>query len=230
MESKDNTIEICSNYTNRIFVNNEDQNINKNFNYGYQRASCEYVLHISHDFVVPTQLKDEIIRVLSEKPPADIYEIGTYTYFFGKPVHLTVWERQKLPLLFKKGMVVYPTERLEVWPKRLSSNRRSLRNHIQHFTVETISELVRKYNRYSDIEVRNNPSVFPLIKNPLLMALSGITNLVYNYVFRKGFRYGMHGLIVCYIQGFYHFLQMAKRWERHWKEQRGDEWHQHLQP
>ncbi|MBI3999346.1 MAG: glycosyltransferase family 2 protein, partial [Candidatus Omnitrophica bacterium] len=190
MQSKDRTIELCSKYTDTIFVHNENENINANFNFGYQQASSEYILHISHDFIIPPELKDEILEVLSSDHPADIYEIGTITYFFGKPVHLSVWEQKKLPLLFRKGMVVYPTDRLEIWPKLLSSDKQVLRNRYHHYTADRISELVRKYNRYSDIEVRNNPNVFPLVKNPWLLSLLGIGYGFYNYIFRGGFRFG----------------------------------------
>lgn len=226
MESKDGTRRLCSDYTKKIYVHNERENINANFNFGYQMASCDYVLHISHDFVVSPELHNEILQVLADPNRADVYEIGTLNYFFGKVVQLSVWEKKRLPLLFRKGSVVYPEERLEIWPRVLGARKGVLKHKIHHYTVEHISDLVRKYNRYSDIEIRNNPAVIPLIQNPLLLGLVGIGCSLYNYLFRGGFRFGMHGLIVSFMQGFYFFLQRAKRWERDWVERQGKSWNQ----
>ncbi|OHD88008.1 MAG: hypothetical protein A3J39_02545, partial [Sulfuricurvum sp. RIFCSPHIGHO2_12_FULL_44_8] len=196
MESKDNTAQVCLEYTEKFLTHNENENINANFNFGYQQATSDYILHIESDYVVPPELKREILDVLSNDQRSDIYEIGITNYYFGKPVRLSVWEKIRLPRLFKKGTVSYPTYRIETWPKLLSQNKRSLKNRIDHYTVEHIWELVRKYNRYSDIEVRNSPNEIPLVHNPLLLGFSALGCTLYNYLFRGGFRYGMHGFIV----------------------------------
>ena len=229
MESKDDTVRLCSRYTDKILTHNENENINANFNFGYQQATCDYVLHISSDFIISPELKREILEALSSHERSDIYEMGITNYYFGKPVRLSVWEKTRLPLLFKKGTVVYPTHRIETWPTLLSQNKRFLKNRIEHYTVEHISELVRKYNRYSDIEVRNSPNEIPLIRNPLFLGFQALGCALYNYFIRGGFRYGMHGFIVSCLQGYYYFLKHAKRWERYWMEQQGRPWDSNIQ-
>lgn len=231
MESTDETRTICAKFTDKIFVHNENESINSNFNFGYQQASSEYIVHISSDFLISDDLKNEITQVLSapSEQRADIYEARITNYYFGKPVRLSVWEKTRIPLLFKKGMVVYPTFRLEVWPKLFSARKALLKNRIEHYTVARITDLVQKYNRYSDIEVRNHPEIFPLVKNPLLLGFFGFGNACYNYFFRGGFKYGMHGFIVCVLQGFYYFLQRAKRWERDETEKQKGIWDSKVQ-
>ncbi|GEM_PF-1940089 len=231
MESTDETRAICAEFTGKIFVRNENENINFNFNFGYGQATSDYILHISSDYLILPELKQEILTLLSlsQEKRADIYEAHITNFYFGKPIRLSIWEHTKIPLLFKKGTVQYPTYRIEAWAQLLSTHRAVLKNRIQHHTVERISDLIRKYNRYSDIEIRNNPEVIPLIQNPILLGFWSIANIFNNFFFQGGFKYGMHGFIVCFLQGFYYFLQRAKRWERDWVEKQKETWHSELQ-
>lgn len=229
MDSTDDTLAICSEYTKRIFQHNESENINRNFNFGYRQASTDFILHISHDFVVSSELRDEIRSVLEDPHPADVYRIPMTTFFFGEPVQLSVWEKDLYPLLFRPGSVEYPTERIESMPQVRSSNVSRLHNRIEHYTVASVSMLARKYNRYSDIEVRNSPQVFKVHRHPWAIAFSSIGYWLYNYLWRGGWRYGMVGFIVTFEQGHYRFLQLSKRWERDHRQRQGLPWHEELQ-
>ena len=69
--SLDRTAEIAKKYTKKVFVQKNDPNlIDLQKNFGFEKASSEWILSIDADEEVSPELAEEIKKILSTKPSA----------------------------------------------------------------------------------------------------------------------------------------------------------------
>jgi hypothetical protein len=91
---------------------------------------------------------------------------------------------------------------------------------IWHFPGGNLSDLVRKVDRYTDIEARQAYARGKRTKGPRDLFIDAGRYLWRQYIRDRGYRDGTMGLAVALTRTYYRVLTAAKLWELPRKEQR----------
>ncbi len=209
--STDNTLDICREYGARIIQREYIQSA-KQKNWAIPQCAHEWVLQIDSDEVLEPGLREEIEAVL-KNPLVGIegFSIPFKHHVLGK------WVR---------ACGLYPADKLRLFRRdagrfedkevhshlRVPGEVKTLRNHIQHFGMTSISKQlsnVDRYSRYQADQLRKCGKQFRwthLVVRPL--AVFG-----YYYFWKLGFAAGYRGLLVASVNATYDFWAHAKLWE-----------------
>ena len=178
-----------------------------------KEAKGDWVLIMDFDEVIPTALRDEITSIITNYASCSAYAIGRNNYSLGFPLSHGGWDSDYVVRLIRKIDFVS-------WPTNIHSSPvcrgglLSARHHMKHHKDESLSQMVTKTNRYSDIEATqfyagHLPSVtaFTLLRKWWMESLR-------RGVFKRGLLDGSIGLIQSLYQGFSVFISYAKLYER----------------
>lgn len=212
--STDRTEEIARKYTNNIYKQkNNPLAIDLQKNFGFSKASHEWILSLDADEEISKELADEI-KVLIKK---NIKENGFYVprknFTFGKWMEHTGWYPDHQLRLFKKGKGEFLDKHVHEKIK-IEGEVGYLKNHILHQNYETISQFI---HRAIDLYCPNEAeylmhkgyvfSPFDAIRFPLDEFLS-------RFFAREGYKDGFHGLMLSLLMAFYRFIVFALIWEK----------------
>lgn len=215
--SIDNTSKIALEFTKNVFKqeNNPDE-IDLQKNFGFEKATGEWILCIDADERVSEELADEIKKILSVTPSSissiNGFWIPRKNYIFGKWIEHTGWYPDPQLRLFRKGKGKYTKKHMHE-DITLGGMSAKFTGHIIHQNYDTISSFLTKTLVYSKNEAQNlidkgyGFSYFDAIKFPLSEFLS-------RFFARKGYRDGLHGLVLSMLMAFYHFIIFCFIWEK----------------
>lgn len=211
-ESTDRTVEIAKKYTGKIFSHkNTPSTLNKPKNFGFSKATGDWILSLDADERVSQELADEIRRVL--KRQANGYWIPRKNKIFGKWLTGGIWWPDYQRRLFRRGKGSFPAkhnhEFLEV-----EGESNYLTNPLEHFSYTSVIQYVEKFTyTYLENEVENQIKAGKKVEwyDAIRMPAS---DFVINFFVRQGYKDKLHGLILAGLQASYMFLVFARIWER----------------
>ncbi len=211
--STDRTEELAKKYTSKIFTrpNNPMLNVNKNF--GFTKATGDWILSLDDDERVTPELKKEIEKVVSENnPEVSGYWIPRKNIIFGKWIEHTGWYPDPQLRLFRRGKGKFEEKHVHEMVK-IEGETENLKEPMLHYNYQTISQFLHKM---SNIYVPNETEVLiaqgykaqftDAIKFPLKEFLT-------RYFALEGYKDGFHGLMLSMLMAFYHFCIFAFVWE-----------------
>jgi len=219
--SSDKTSEIAKKYTKKIFVQKNDPKlIDLQKNFGFEKASFDWILSIDADEEVSPELAKEIKQVLKNSELrtqnselADGYWIPRKNIIFGKFIEHTGWYPDPQLRLFKKGKGKFVKAHVHE-PINLDGESAYLTEHLIHHHYKTIAEFMQKtINIYAPNEAQNyldkgyQFSYFDALRFPL-------NEFISRFFARKGYLDGFHGLMLSLLMAFYHFTIFAYLWEK----------------
>lgn len=212
-ESTDKTLEIAKKYTSKIFSrpNNPMLNVNKNF--GFLRATGDWILSLDADERVTPELRNEIeSRIRNYESGINGYWIPRKNIIFGKWVKHTGWYPDHQLRLFKRGKGKFPEEHVHEMVV-VSGKTSYLQNHIEHLNYETVSQFLQKL---TTIYTPNEAKVLlgegytfhwaDVIRMP-------VGEFLNRFFAQKGYKDGLHGLVLSLLMSFYHLVVFVKLWE-----------------
>ncbi len=216
--STDKTAEIAKKYTKKVFEQkNNPLEVDLQKNFGFEKASSEWILSIDADEEVSPELEEEIESIINNKSSiinnVNGYWIPRKNIIFGKFIEHTGWYPDPQLRLFKKGKGKFVKAHVHE-PIKLEGESSYLKEHLIHNHYQTISEFLKKtVNLYAPNEAQEyinkgyEFSYFDAIRFPLNEFLS-------RFFSRKGYKDGFHGLMLSLLMAFYHFLIFAFIWEK----------------
>lgn len=219
-ESTDKTIQIARKYTKSIYEHkNTPELLNKPKNFGFSKASCDWILSLDADERVSADLATEIKRHLASindlLPPIQIngYWMRRKNFVFGKWLQHGIWYPDRQLRLFRRGKGKFPGihnhEYLVVEGKT-----EELSGHLLHESYQTITQYIDKFNHtYTDNEAEN------FIKSGKKVVWIDamrwpLSDFLTNFFARQSYKDGLHGLVLSLLQAFYSFTVFAKIWEK----------------
>jgi len=207
--SKDNTIEICRKYTDKVFQH-QWEGFARQKQKAVDYAEGAWVLILDADERVTPELKTEVISAISNAD-CNGYYMPRENYFIGKWVKHGGWWPDYTLRLFQKDKGRF--EIREVHEKVVVEGKTAyLKNPLKHYTYRSISDFVLRAEKYSTLaakEIRKNSGnagLFSLTVNPLATFFK-------MYFLRRGFLDGSRGLILALLYSYYTFLKYVKVWE-----------------
>ncbi len=211
--SSDNTVEIAKKYTQKVHIRvNDPVNLNKNKNFGFSKATSDWILSLDADERIPKELASEIKSAILKK---DIngYEIPRKNIIFGKWIQHSIWWPDYNLRLFRKGRGKFAENHVHEKLK-VEGVIAKLENPMTHFNYQTVSQYISKLNNsYTESETDNFIKVgnkiywYDAIRWP-------VNDFLKTFFASKGYLDGMHGLVLSLLQSFYALVFFAKVWER----------------
>ncbi|MCP4482776.1 MAG: glycosyltransferase family 2 protein [bacterium] len=151
--SIDETLNILRAYRNsKIKIYEVDwQGFAMTKNQAIAKTKADWVLSVDADEVITKKLKQEILEVLSVSSGVVGYKIPRLLYFCGRPVRYGGTYPDYQLRLFKKDL-----GRFENIPVHESIKLRGevsvLKNHMLHFSYNTIFEYWTRFNKYTELD------------------------------------------------------------------------------
>lgn len=177
-----------------------------------KESSGDWVLIMDFDEVVTPSLQGEIKVLVDNLASCSAYAIGRDNYSLGYHLHHGGWERDYVVRLIRRAdFVDWPTN-IHSSPSIKGSVIKTL-HAMEHHKDASLSQMVEKTNRYSDIEARlffdgHLPPVTPFT----LIRKSGM-EFIRRYFLKRGFQDGAIGLFQSLYQGYSVFITYAKLYE-----------------
>lgn len=213
--SSDKTVQIAKKYTDKIFVRpNDPVMLNRNKNFGFAKATGDWIVSLDADERLTPQLSAEIRPTVNRQPSTvNGYEIPRKNIIFGKWIQHSIWWPDYNLRLFRKGKGKFAEkhvhEKLDV-----KGEVGKLKNPMVHYNYQTVTQFINKLNKtYTESETDNflkegkSISWYDAIRWPT-------SDFVKTFFLQKGYKDSLHGLVLSLFQAFYALVFFAKVWER----------------
>jgi glycosyltransferase involved in cell wall biosynthesis len=214
--STDRTLEIASEYGARI-IQHEYINSAKQKNWAIPQCRYEWVLQIDADERVEPVLQEEIRRVLQAPPPdVDGYRMPFKHHMFGQWVRVGGLYPEQHLRLFRRDKGRFQDREVDahvVVPGRVET----LRNHVLHYGMESVSRRLRELDRYTRYEADERFKRGRRFSWASLV-LRPIATFCYYYFCRLGLTAGVRGLMLAVHKTDFIFWTYAKLWEKEWQQ------------
>lgn len=216
--STDRTVEICLQYTKRLFQRvwggYRDQKA-----FAHSQATKEWVLLVDADERVSPELREEIGEVLkTHGGEYSAFSLPRLVYYLGRWWRRGGWYPDYDIRLFRRERASWggmdPHEKILVQGKV-----RRLKYPLQHYSYRDIDDHIRRINRFttvSSVELYNNGKSWRCGDN----LLRPVFRFFYSYVLKRGFLEGFPGFFVAVTAAVYVFLKYAKLKELELEEKR----------
>lgn len=212
--SPDETSTVARKFTKNVYKrpNNPMLNVNKNF--GFRKATGDWILNLDDDEVVPEDLAAEIKSVLADTgQDVSGYWIPRKNIIFGKWIRNGLWWPDRQLRLFKRDAGKFPGEHVHEYIA-VTGPTRTLSVPYIHYNYDSIDQyLFKMQNLYVPGEIKRHESAGYSVRwhDAVRFPMSDFLKI---YFAQAGFRDGLHGLVLSLLQAFYSFLIFAKLWER----------------
>lgn len=212
--STDRTVEICRQYTEKVFQNKWPGFVNQK-NYVLKLASHEWVLSLDADEIISDQARFEIIQEWKSSgyEKYDGYYFKRHTFYLGKWINHGGWYPDYKLRLFRRSKGKWggsdPHDRVLI--NELALLKR-FEGEIIHYTYKNISNQLKTIDRFSDaasnelLNQKNEFHLFCLLFRPPIKFLE-------TYIWKAGFLDGLPGFIIAILTSYYIFIKYAKLWE-----------------
>jgi glycosyltransferase involved in cell wall biosynthesis len=186
--------------------------LNKNKNIGFTKATGDWIISLDADERLTPKLSVEIRKKIVANQCMG-YEIPRKNIIFGKWIKHSIWWPDYNLRLFKKGKGRFPEKHVHEKLK-VDGEVGKLENPMIHYNYQTVSQFINKLNKtYTESETENFLKEGKLIN--WYDAIRWPTNdFVKTFFAEKGYKDGMHGLVLSLFQAFYALVFFAKVWEK----------------
>jgi glycosyltransferase involved in cell wall biosynthesis len=216
--SIDKTIDICREYTDRVYQNKWPGFVEQK-NFALTKASHNWILSIDADERVSDELGEEIKGLLSNSLKYDGYYIPRKTFYVNKWILHCGWYPDYKIRLFKKDKGRWEGTGGTAIHESVKVNGRVgyLKGDILHHSFPTISSHLKTINSFTSISATENfkkgerTGILSILFRPIF-------NFFKMYILKLGFLDGIPGLIVSVLSSYHVFIKYTKMWELGLKE------------
>ncbi len=206
--STDRTFKICKKFSNKVFSGKwlcEGQRRN----FGIEKCSSEWIFEIDADEIITKGLAIEVKKKIKLNK-YDYFYVPLMNHIYCKPIKFG-W----MACLAPDGKFCFFKKKKKIWHKGLVHPSYSLKgvkgpmfkNYINHFMSKDITELLVRFNRNSSlhsIELKNKnlKKYFSFRKI--------FSRFIKSFFFRKGYKEGKLGLLICILNAIYPLISAIK--------------------
>lgn len=180
-------------------------------NWAIPQAKHEWIMLLDADERITPELKNEIQEIL-KNPPKNIvaYWIGRNNHFMGERVHYSGWRNDKVIRLFKRDFCKYQDK--QVHEEIIAEGEVGhLKHKLYHNTYITFDKYIEKMNRYATWQANDYDKKTGRLTG-YHFVIKPFWGFFKHYVVQSGFRDGVVGLAIGYIQGYVIFMRYIKLW------------------
>lgn len=210
-ESQDTTAAIAKKFTQKLYSQKNILMLNTNKNYGFGKATADWILNLDADEEIPRDLAKEIQELIKSNPKENGFWIKRKNIIFGKWVTHGLWWPDRQIRLFRRGKGKFPAVHIHEYIA-IDGQIGELSAPYTHYNYESVAQYLRTIDRASTSEAislkdMNHQLVwYDAIRFPL-------SDFLKIYFAQSGYKDGLHGLVLALFQAFYSFTVFAKYWE-----------------
>ena len=211
--STDKTFEIAKRLGAKVFKHGSVDYVEKARNFAISKAKGPWILVLDPDEEVPKKLADEIKKNIKENK-FDYFRIPRKNVIFGKWMKHSRWWPDYNIRLFKKGFVSW-NEVIHAVPMTQGTGSEFPEKEeiaLIHHHYDSIEQYLERMNRYTTVQAAHklsenyNFSWKDLVEKPSREFLS-------RYFFGEGYKDGVHGLALSFLQSFSELVLYLKIWQ-----------------
>lgn len=221
--SEDKTVEIAKKYNCKVF-NQSGGSYSLWRNVGKKEAKGEHLIYLDTDEEIDGKLQEEIKKNISNWPDTvACFAIPRKNIILGKWLKHGGWYPDYVIRLFKNDRLIKWENDLHEQPQ-FEGGLNYLKNPIIHHKEKTLSEMLVKTNKWSEIEAKlmldaNHP---PMTIARFLSAM--FREFWYRFIRNLAFLDGGEGVIMGIYQVYSRFISYTKLWEMQLnKDNKGDD-------
>jgi len=209
--STDGTFEKAKSLADRVIQRKFDT-YSAQKNWAIPQAKHEWILLVDADERITEDLKNEILRVLKNPSKEDVvaYWIGRKNHFMNKHVKYSGWQNDKVIPLFQKDKCLYNNKSVH---EEINADGKvlKLQHKLYHNTYTSFDDYMRKMNHYAALQAIDYDKTTGKL-NGFHFLIKPMWRFFKHYIIQGGFRDGIVGIIVCYIQAYSVFMRYTKLW------------------
>lgn len=213
MYSDDRTVEIASEFTDKIYYHERMGYADPARQFALEKASNTWILILDADELVPLKLKEKLEIIIAEDL-GDIISIPRINYFFGKKMMHTGWGplQDTLHRFFKKEYV-FITDKIHSHLVEREDARiyevTAEDEGIIHFNYVDVEHFLEKLNRYTTIEAK------ALYETDEDIKFRSVVNQIFNefrnrYFKLQGRKEGFRGFSLSFLMATYRLVTYTK--------------------
>lgn len=174
-------------------------------------AENDWILSMDADERISEALAKTIKRILSDQIPACGYRINRDSYYLGKLIRFSGWQKDR-PLRFFNKKYGRFNDKIVHESVKIEGEIGFIKETILHFPYPDVNTHIDKINRYSSLGAQK------LYEKNSTVCLAGIIfrglfKFIKMYFLRFGFLDGLHGLVLAIISSFGVSLKYLKLWQ-----------------
>ena len=181
---------------------------------GIENTSHDWIFSIDSDERCTPEAKEEILSTIKNENSKDIYFIPRRNIFMGKKIRFCGWyPNYRQPQLFQRGKMTYESKDLVHEDYRVEGETGHLEKSIIQIPFLTISEILQKMDRYSELgadKILDKKKECPSSLNIICRSLWTFVRI---YILRLGILDGWAGFIIafCNMEGtFYRYTKLKE--------------------
>lgn len=180
-------------------------------NYAITQAKYEWILLLDADERVTPELKIEIISLLNEaNPKHDAFSIKRINHFMGQRVNYSGWRNDSVIRLFKRECCKYDDRHVHE-ALRVNGTTGQLTHKLLHYTYRNFDAYMQKMNIYASLQAKDYDKKTGRL-TPYHFVIKPFWGFFKHYIVQSGFRDGVIGLTIGYVQGYTVFMRYVKLW------------------
>jgi glycosyltransferase involved in cell wall biosynthesis len=181
-------------------------------NRAVEACKFDWIFSLDADERCTEEVRDEILKLLADPPPLDVYLVPRRSYMMGRWIRGSGWYPNfRQPQFFRKGSMRYTLEPVHEGYEVLSAKPvGTLQNAVWQFPFRNLEEVIKKMNRYSTLGMPK------LVHKRVSMASAlghGLWSFLKHYIFKLGFIDGWAGFVIAFGNFEGTFYRYAKRYE-----------------
>lgn len=205
--SQDKTVEIAKEYTDKVFSHHWTSYFDQR-SFALGLATCDFVLGLDADEVLDKTSQDEIKKTLSHEEYYNGYDIMRETYFLGKRLFYSQMPDVEMRLFKREASFI--SKKIYDEGYFVRGRTKLIRGLIKHYTSNTISERLKKIDRYSTLWAQKQARYCVKKPSSIKMIYAPVKSFVGNFFIASGFLDGLPGFMWCALKAFENFLKYAK--------------------
>jgi len=208
-ESKDRTVDIARNYTNKILIRKMDIE-GRHRNWAYSNANNEWVLSLDADERITEELKEEIKEALTNSEFV-AYSIPLRNFIGDYWVRFGGWYPAAKVRLFKKDKFRY--EDVSVHPRVfIDGECGHLHSDIIHKGYPDFGHFLSSLNSQTTLEAEKWYTTGRRMSMPRAFWRT-IDRFFRRYIRKKGYKDGFYGFMIALFDSLYQIMSFAKYYE-----------------
>lgn len=208
--STDGTYEKAQNLTTKVIRREYEYSASQK-NWAIPQAKHDWILLVDADERVTPELKTEIQNILAKESIKETaFWIGRMNHFMGERVNYSGWRNDKVIRLFKRDYCKYQDKHVHA-EIIVDGEIGKLKNKFYHNTYTTFDNYLEKMNRYATWQAKDYDKKTGTL-TPYHFIIKPFWGFFKHYIIQSGFRDGVVGLTIGYLQGYVVFMRYAKLW------------------
>lgn len=205
--STDRTVEIAHRLGARV-LETEWRGYAAQKNYAAEQARYDWIFSLDADEALSEALEGEIWQLKKTGPAYDAYTVPRLAQYLGRWILHSGWYPDRKIRLYDRRKARWVGDYVH---ERVHTEGRvgHLRSNLLHFTCDSLSEHLKRLDRYTTLAAQEMVARGEKIGWGCLL-LAPLWTFWRTYVFQLGFLDGFEGLTIARMAAIYTYLKLAK--------------------